>query len=220
MQPASPSEPLEHPREQSPTRASGSPSRCKVGKENDIYRQKTPSPVGTDPKSLRADRGNSSESHLLFIGVVLPASVPGKLQVQGAPWHKEAPEVLLLGSSLAGPAVGLWGRLCVPDSSRNRVIGLSDKYVSCHFSEKAVCELLLLRGSKGKYTQPLAPSPFLSPQGKVSALYLEEENLQPQEEAGKEPLSWNSCLQILYLSNNWGVLPQQLLCNSEWSEET
>lgn len=119
--------------------------------------------------------------------------------------------------------VQLWGcgggSVC-PTALGTGSLALSDKYVSCHFSEKAVCELLLLRGSRGKYTQPLAPSPFLSPQGRVSALYLGEENLQPQEEAEKKPLSWNSCLQILYLSNNWGVLPQQLLCNSEWSEET
>lgn len=73
-----------------------------------------------------------------------------------------------------------------PAALRTGSLTLFDKYTSCHFSVKAACELLLLHGSRGKYTPLLAPSPFLSSQGRVSALYLGEENLQPQEEAEKK----------------------------------
>lgn len=152
--------------------------------------------------------------------------MPGKRQVQGAPWHKETPEVLLPGKSLAGPAVRghgahTWpwghGSVCPPALGRG-ALALFDKHISCHFTLKALCELILLHGSRGKRTRLLAP--FLSTQGRVSALHLGEGNLQPQEEAEKIMLIWRSWLQILYLGSSRGVLSRYPPCNSERSEKT
>lgn len=70
-----------------------------------------------------------------------------------------------------------------PPALGTGALALFDKHISCHFSLKALCELLLLRGSRGKRARLLAP--FLSTQGRVSALYLGEGDLQPQEEAEK-----------------------------------
>lgn len=105
-----------------------------------------------------------------------------------------------------------------PPALGTGALALFDKHISCHFSLKALCELLLLRGSRGKRARLLAP--FLSTQGRVSALYLGEGDLQPQEEAEKITLIWRSGLQILYLSSGRGVLSRYPPCNSERSEET
>lgn len=62
----------------------------------------------------------------------------------------------------------LWGWLHVPTSSRYRALALFDTYISCHFSLKALCKLFLRCRSRGRDTQLLAPSPFLSTQGRLS----------------------------------------------------
>ena len=108
----------------------------------------------------------------------------------------KAQQVWLYGGSEPAPGHGD-GSVC-PLALGTGALALFDRYVSCHFSLKALCKLLLLCGSRGKHTQLLAPSPFLSTHRGVSALYLGEGNLQPQEEAAEKiMLSWNSCLQIL-----------------------
>lgn len=188
------------PESKSPTRAGRSPSRCKTDKENNLHRQKSrcvPALQIPYPKSLQAERGNGSESHLVFIRVIFPTGAFDPAS-WGSGRFKELRGIRKLPRSFCrGKAQQVWpcgttepmpgrgdGSVC-PPALGTGALALFDKYVSCHFSLKVLRKLLLLRGSRGKHTQLLAPPPFLSTQGRVSALYLGEGNLQPQEEAEK-----------------------------------
>lgn len=184
------------------------------------------------PKNLQAERGNSSELCLTFIGVICPTGafdptsrgssrfkeLRGIRKPSRSFWRGKAQQVGLCGGT--EPVPGHGDSSVCPPALGTGALALFDKYVSCHFSLKALHELFLLHGSRGKRSQLLAPSPFPSTRGRVSALYLVGGNLQPQEEAENITLSLRSCLQIPYLSCSRDVLSQYSPCNSERSEKT